>query len=278
MERAISVLLVEDDSDDARLIEQALRGIEETTFLLDRVDRLASALDWLRRRAPAVILLDLNLPDSRGLETLVMLRTRAPRTAIVVLTAHDGDDGLKAVRAGAQDYLDKAGYSPELLARSLRYAVERQALLNQLESKKARESREDELRQLSAFTEGIETPVSRRLFGVPSLRQASRDVFTTLVRMYGEILDELARHPLTSLPEDVAARVDDVARRLGILSAGPEDAFEIHTMALEVKERTLSTSEYRFLTDRAHLALVELMSRLAAHYRGYTVEARELPV
>ncbi|MBI2170192.1 MAG: response regulator [Actinobacteria bacterium] len=276
MERAISVLLVEDNAHDVRLVADALTEAPGPPIHLDRVDRLSGAIDGLRQRATGVVLLDLNLPDSKGLDTLVVLRTHAPRTAIVVLTVNDGEEGLKAVRAGAQDYLMKDRFDADLLARSLRYAFERQALLNRLEARKAREAREAEISMLMSFSEGVENPVLRRLAGVPSLRQTSRDVFSGLVRLYGDMLTDLASADRASMPLAVAGQIDDVARRLGVLNAGPDDAAEVHAMALEVKGRVLDADEFARIKGRSNEALVELMSRLAAHYRRYTVEAREL--
>lgn len=272
----ISVLLVEDNPDDVRLIQEALRSAPGSTFLVDRVDRLAGAVDWLRRRSPAAVLLDLNLPDSRGLETLVVLRTHAPRTPIVVFTMHPDEEGGRAIQAGAQDYLRKDHYEPETLARSIRYAVDRQGLLNELQRRHVRELQEKDRRHLGPLAAIGDLRARPDIFGEHSLRQTSRELFRVLVRKYADALELASRVGDEVLPVRLVERVDDIARRLGVLNAGPRDALELHAVAVELKEHVLERAEFENLRDRGQMLLLELMSALAAHYRRYTLDLREI--
>lgn len=277
MQRPIVVLLIEDSQADVRLVQEALRDIEGRRFLLDRVDRLSSALDWLQGRQPDIAVLDLNLPDARGLDSLVVLRTRAPRLPVVVLTGLDEGTGVRALRAGAQDFIAKERLEPELLARSLRYAIERQALLNELESRHAVDLGSDQQQLLESISGTPNTLVAARLFGTRPLRSTSREIFTRLTRMYGEILDVMASaDPSEAVPASATEELDEVARRLGVLGADPKDAAEVHAVAIELKARTLSEGEVERYWVCAPVALVELISRLAAYYREYAVELRRV--
>ena len=122
----VKVLLVEDNPGDVRLIQEIIRGQAAGEFELEWVGVLASALDRLRRDAIDVVLLDLSLPDSRGFETFATLQAQAPHTAIIVLSGLDDDAlAIRAVQAGAQDYLVKGQVDGRLLTRIMRYAVER---------------------------------------------------------------------------------------------------------------------------------------------------------
>jgi hypothetical protein len=95
-------------------------------FDLRHVDRLFSALEFLRHHPIDVVLVDLALPDSQGASTALALRSQFPETALIVLTGiHDEEQALELVREGAQDYLVKGDFSAPLLVRALRYAVER---------------------------------------------------------------------------------------------------------------------------------------------------------
>jgi DNA-binding NarL/FixJ family response regulator len=118
------VLLVEDNPGDARLIRIMLAEPGYAPVRLVHVDRLAAALERVRHSDITVVLLDLGLPDSQGLETFVELRDAVPHLPIVVLSG-DTDTGLalRAVREGAQDYLLKSRVDSEILVRALRYAV-----------------------------------------------------------------------------------------------------------------------------------------------------------
>lgn len=124
--RPITVLLVEDNPGDARLILELLGEVQAGGFDLERVGRLDHALDRLARTGVDVVLLDLGLPDSQGLDTFVRARRGAPDEPIVVISGLDDERlALEAVRSGAQDYLVKGRIEGHLLARVLRYAVER---------------------------------------------------------------------------------------------------------------------------------------------------------
>jgi sigma-B regulation protein RsbU (phosphoserine phosphatase) len=128
-----NVLLIEDNPGDADLVR--LRLIEgKSPVKVNCVSRLSEGLDSLTRETPSVVLLDLNLPDSRGAETFRRVLEHSPSVPVVVLSGQD-DEGLaiKAVHQGVQDYLIKGDISSKHLERAIRYAVERQGLLRALE-------------------------------------------------------------------------------------------------------------------------------------------------
>ncbi len=131
----VRVLLVEDNAGDARLLQAVLAEAGATEFELTRVERLGDALKRLAEEPFGVVLLDLSLPDSWGLDTVARTREEAPHLPIVVLTGSD-DDALaaRALQAGAQDYIPKGQVSGSLLVRSLRYALERHRLLTEFRS------------------------------------------------------------------------------------------------------------------------------------------------
>ena len=121
------ILLVEDSRSDARLLEATLQDAGVHRFRLTHVERLAEALAALAGGGFDVVLLDLHLPDSQGLDTLAELEREHPGVPVVVLTGLDDEDlAVRAVQAGAQDYLMKGEVAASTLARAMRYAVERQ--------------------------------------------------------------------------------------------------------------------------------------------------------
>ena len=124
---ALRVLLVEDNPADARLVREMLKDSHRTVEITHAA-RLRDALECLRTQGFNAILLDLNLPDSEGMNTFLRARAEASHAPIVVLTGvADEEVAARAVREGAQDYLVKAEVDGPLLYRSIRYAVERQA-------------------------------------------------------------------------------------------------------------------------------------------------------
>ncbi|MDF1502216.1 hybrid sensor histidine kinase/response regulator [Roseisolibacter sp. H3M3-2] len=134
----LDVLLVEDSAGDAGLLQALLDEAEEADdghaplrAAVRWVTRLRDARAALAEAAPDVVLLDLSLPDARGLDTLRQAREAAPTLPIVVLTGLDDEAvALRAMRAGAQDYLVKGTVTAAGLRRALRHAVERQRLVD----------------------------------------------------------------------------------------------------------------------------------------------------
>jgi PAS domain S-box-containing protein len=121
------VLLVEDNPGDARLVEWYLSKPGCGTFPVTRAERLSDALRELAATRFDLVLLDLSLPDSTGLETVRTARAAAGMTPIVVMTGLDDEEtALAALRVGAQDYLVKGKFDSYELTRSLRYSVERE--------------------------------------------------------------------------------------------------------------------------------------------------------
>lgn len=126
MSQVIHTLLIEDNRIEARLAEHRLTSHSEISFEVYWADQLATGLERLSQGGIDVVLLDLNLPDSRGLETFIKVSQHSPDVPIVVLTGeHDESTGLLAVRQGAEDYLIKQQFAEDRLCRALQFAVAR---------------------------------------------------------------------------------------------------------------------------------------------------------
>jgi len=125
-DKPTKVLLVEDNLHYAHLIRVMVFGMGSTEFELTHVERLSDALEHLSKESWDVVLLDLLLPDSHGLDTVTKVQAQAPNVPIVVLTGLDDEAlAIKAMQEGAQDYLVKGIVDGSLLKRSMRYAIER---------------------------------------------------------------------------------------------------------------------------------------------------------
>ena len=129
----VCVLVVEDNPVDALLVQEMLAEATSTRFEVACVDRLSAGLERLSQGGIDVVILDLGLPDSVGLETLDKMHAEAPGVAIVVQTGLDDEEvGIEAMQKGAQDYLVKGETDSALLVRTMRYAIERHALQAEL--------------------------------------------------------------------------------------------------------------------------------------------------
>jgi PAS domain S-box-containing protein len=122
----IEILVVDDDVVDRRQMERLLKAASLPLARSDYVGSLQACLDVLTRQSPDVVLLDLNLPDSGGLDTIARILQAHPGLAVIVVTGEGGDGiGLEALSRGAQDYLVKGEFDTRLLGKTIRYAVER---------------------------------------------------------------------------------------------------------------------------------------------------------
>ncbi|MEO1801829.1 MAG: response regulator, partial [Cyanobacteria bacterium J06629_2] len=142
--KPVSILLIEDDIAEARLLQEILKNFDLNQFILTHVQRLQAGLNQLKKDKFDLVLLDLTLPDSQGLASVELLVNNFSHLPIVVLTnTNDNQLAIEAVRQGAQDYLVKRKINIEVLVRSIQYAIERQKASDLL-----RETNENLTRQI----------------------------------------------------------------------------------------------------------------------------------
>jgi len=131
--KLIKVLIIEDNFMDFRIIEEMLREIKNPIFELYHSQTLNEGLKSLVKDEFDVLLLDLNLPDSMGLDTFASVYDQAPEMPVIILTGFDDEDlAITAVREGAQDYMVKGQVNSLLLSRSISYAIERKLIEDEL--------------------------------------------------------------------------------------------------------------------------------------------------
>ncbi|MEL7079393.1 MAG: ATP-binding protein [Cyanobacteria bacterium J06582_2] len=146
--KPVSILLIEDDIAEARLLQEILKNFDLNQFILTHVQRLQAGLNQLKKDKFDLVLLDLTLPDSQGLASVELLVNNFSHLPIVVLTnTNDNQLAIEAVRQGAQDYLVKRKINIEVLVRSIQYAIERQKASDLL-----RETNENLTRQIQEKT------------------------------------------------------------------------------------------------------------------------------
>ena len=126
MSEKLSVLLIEDDIHDVEAVQRAFRTVQPPIFHLEHVPKFRDAIQIIRTKTFHVVILDLGLPDSVGLNGVERLIKLIPTVPIVVLTGWDDDDtALKGIAMGAQEVLDKNNVSPAQLIRTIRHATKR---------------------------------------------------------------------------------------------------------------------------------------------------------
>jgi len=126
MYKKVEILLFEDNPGDAGLIEEMLEGFTDFQYEFKTVQTLNEGLSLLKKNRFDIILSDLGLPDSDGIDTFLEIHSRNSRIPIIILTGmNDENIGIEAVKTGAQDYLVKGQVDGRLLKRSIQYSIER---------------------------------------------------------------------------------------------------------------------------------------------------------
>ena len=204
MDRPVTILLVEDNPGDRRLIHEMLAEAGSITFDVQYADRLQAAMEHLGQNGVEVILLDLGLPDSQGLETLRKVYARVTRMPIVVLTGlNDETIGVQAINEGAQDYLIKGQVDTQLLTRTIRYAMERKQAEERERRLQLQLNLSNRLASLGLMVEGIAHEINNPLASVIGFAQMLRD----------EDIPDSAREDVETVCDN-AQRVADIMTNL----------------------------------------------------------------
>ncbi len=252
----VQVLLVEDNDGDAELIRESLTG-RYNRVVVERVERVETALQRISEIPVDVVLLDLTLPDSSGLAGLVRLRAAAPSVALVVLTGTTDDQlGQRALLLGAQDFLQKGEVDSVSLDRALRHARTRQDYL-------------DRTRQLAEESAGrvIAEVAHRRsqwLADAGKRLSASVDEAATLASFYSVVVPDFCER--CSLHLDPSGGNPNVA----LLDPGLLDAYRNGktiddaalsigasvSVPLTVADRVFGAVKFEWSTPQDHLVVV----------------------
>jgi diguanylate cyclase (GGDEF)-like protein/PAS domain S-box-containing protein len=129
----VKILLVEDNANDALLLRRLFRVAAPGEYSVTHFTCLEHAASYVAEEKMDIVLLDLGLPDARGLDAVRQMLAAAPHTPVVIMTGrHDEQLAAQALRCGAQDFLVKSEIEPVIVLRALRYAIERKALEEQL--------------------------------------------------------------------------------------------------------------------------------------------------
>lgn len=225
------VLIIEDSPSDAGLVREHLAAARSAErFHMEVAEDLQAGLARLAKEVFDVVLLDLNLPDSFGLETFESLHARHPELPVVIMSSAGTEElAVRAVAAGAQDYIFKDSLEPQLLMRCLRYSISRAQVLRELvEARRlAQEASRHKSQFLATMSHEIRTPMTgvigaAELLLATPLGRTQRDLAEvikgsgeTLLALINGVLDlakiEAGRMELEAVPVDPRRLVSEVA-------------------------------------------------------------------
>lgn len=215
MSDQLSVLLIEDDLIDAERVERALAILSPSIFDLHHAHRFRDAIQSIKTQPFHVVILDLGLPDSVGLNGVKRLMELIPSIPMIVLTGRDDDEeALAGIALGAQEFIDKNSVTPSVLVRSIRHAIKRKQYA---------------LEQMNAS--GRDSPESKRLDRLAEIvRETSNAV--------RQNVDSLAK---TDLSKQQQSFVSNIQQKTEESIKAVADLVPQEEMFVEVKERRSSS-------------------------------------
>jgi signal transduction histidine kinase len=261
-QKAIAILLIEDDLAEARLIQEILRNFDFNQFVLTHVQRLQTGLNRLKQEQFDLILLDLTLPDSQGLSSVELLVQNFSHLPIVVLTnTNDNQLAIEAVRRGAQDYLVKRKINIDVLVRSIQYAIERQKasdllretnenLTNQIQQKtselmKAKEINHFQSELVSMFSHDFRNPLTTVLS------------CTELLHNKNDLLSEERKVYLFQMLRNASKNMVQLLDEVLLVGQTESDTFQCNLTELNLELFCLQLAEQlQFNADKKQIEVV----------------------
>lgn len=278
VDRAMKILVVQAAGGTPPLPMAPVDGNGRPVHDVERVAAAAEALGRLDGDDIDLVMLDIGGRGADALSGVADIRQRAPAVPIIVVTDNCDDDvAVAALRSGAQDCLVRSEMEEHrpLLARAVRFAVERGSFQNDRDQSREQGVRDRDVEALLAIFASGKLPVTERSLGQSSVRERHPAEFRRLVMEYGRIMDAVVAAstaaPRRGDDEGAAMALNAVADQLGLLGAGPRDVVELHKSALAPRvESRDARAARRALTyiEEGKLLVLKLMGQLVLFYRS----------
>ncbi len=241
----IKILLIEDDIEDALLFEETFSVSSNVEHLIVHKTTLNEGIKSLGDNEFDVVMLDMGLPDSQGIETLDRFTENSSKLPVIVLTGHeDFHTSLMALEGGAQDYLVKGEFNSDLLYRTIRYAIERKKY-------------KDKIAENESLLKNI---IESNVDGMLILDNEGRIVFSNNAadKMFGKTKNKLIGYPFSFQPDEEVQEIDIVNKK-GEIIVG-----EMYCTPINWKDTNSTLASIRDITDRKQREeeLIEHQSRL----------------
>ncbi len=271
------ILLIEDNPVNAQLIQKLLSACVNTSlarglsFDVTWTETLAQGLEKLEDSTFDVILLDLILPDSRGINSLITIKEKTPQVPIIVETGSEDETLIvQSFQLGADGYLKKKNLDTNILVYAIRLAIEKNNYSAKLQ-KIQLEKQESEFQDLAQFTNDSQTNVTARMFGSQAIKESLPEIFAEMIQEYGDLLDLSLEQRAFKVSYNISERLRTMAEKLGFLKGSPRDVIDIHTLTLKKKNENVSLAKAQAYVAEGRLMVLELMGYLTSYYRKYYI-------
>lgn len=270
MKPTIQILLIEDNPGDARLIKELFADDSSRIYGLTHFESLTLFENSPKDTESDVVLLDLNLGDSSGIDTFERMRTLLPETPIIVLTGlKDESLAEKIIQMGAQDYIVKNNINTALLSRSIRYSIDRHKLSGELSKAGQLERQQREIENFDKIPKSSRSKISEQLLGIKSLREYAQDRFSEFSIELDSILEKAVEVKMYKTDYDISAILRNFADKLGKTMVGPQDVVEIYSVTIKEKMKSATFQASQVYLEEGRILVLMLMGYLVSFYRKY---------
>ena len=254
MSDPIKILLIEDNPGDVRLIREMLSETG-TRYNIECVDRLSKGVERLTSEGIDIVLLDLGLPNSKGFDTFSKMSEYASKLPIIVLTGlNDEEIGSRTIRNGSQDYLVKGQIDRRLLTRSIRYAIERKRL-------------EEDMRKAEA---------TQKLMKLKDqfISAVTHELRTPLVSIKGYV-DDIVSGEMGEIPEKIASHLEVAKRNTDRLINLVNDLLDIRRLESGRFELNLEYMDLREVVDNCSR---EIQPSIKSKSQNFITKLPDMPL
>jgi len=250
IEMPMTILVIEDNLADVRVLQELLEEGGYHDIDVRWSESLGGGMERLHLKGIDAVLLDMNLPDSRGLNSFLTLYEHFPNIPIVILTGeHDEELAAQTVRAGAQDYLPKFPVNVDLVVRSVRYSIERHRLQKEIENARHKEEHHREMATMKSLTSvEVRKKVLSRLDMIEAYAKKIRDY-------------------LTNKDGDPIATAKTLALEFFDQDRSGKEVVQIHLKAMEHLTSGLEVEKIKVLAERGRMLVLGVLANLVDHYR-----------
>lgn len=266
------LMMIDDNEDDFIIMRELLAEIPGDAYHIDWASNFEDGWQSLKETTHDLYLIDQNLDGpNEGIELLELAKTNGIRVPMIILTGQSNRElETKTISTGADDYLVKGQFNSQLLERSLRFAIERTRLINELEETKQREAQLRELNSLKRLSSpDPQNEITKQAFGIRSLKQVDPSVFSDLVYRYSELLDLALDQRTYRVDHDLTDKIQEISNELGFYSCSPRDVIELHTESMQLRLSEKTPKKSQAYVEEGRLLLLKLMGHLVLFYRHY---------
>lgn len=268
--KQIKVLLIEDNLPDAGLIKEYLNNANNIKTDLVEARNLTNGLNYLSKENFDLVLLDLYLDDSFGLDTFNKTQFIFPELPIIVLTGlKDKEIGVKAIENGAQDYLIKGDINDEILEHAIYYAIERKKYESELNQFRQKQVFYNEMEIIKSLSQ--EELSNKNNYLIPTQKSTKKE-FNNLVRIFENLLEQSTQQldlssPLTTKDN----KLNSLIYKMGSCYGGTQEILEIYKIALNNKIARGTKIKNEMYLEQGHLLLLKILSRLLNYYKDLSL-------